>query len=230
MNRRGTGCSTIPAERMSRTNGAALPSMIGNSTAFTSTSALSTPKPANVAIRCSTVETLTRPLPRLVASWVSMTFSGQALTRASQPRSERTNTMPASAGAGRIVNSTSSPVCSPTPAVATSAERVLCLIKSRNPVLDPSTSGTASRQWQTGSYDGRTLLPQGVISPPHSFAPRYYPNRRLGICNIVCRLEFFGVWRRWRRKVAKGHPRHTDQRHARSNLLLGASYEAHSRT
>ena len=52
--------------------------MIGTSAAETSTIALSIPRPANADSRCSTVETRDSPLPRVVPSMVSPTFSAVA--------------------------------------------------------------------------------------------------------------------------------------------------------
>ena len=54
----GGACGTRPTESIAATNWAAEPSMIGISGPSISTSALSTPRPASAAIRCSTVATV----------------------------------------------------------------------------------------------------------------------------------------------------------------------------
>ena len=73
MNFFGASCSMMPADCSRKTNGAALPSMIGNSAASTSTHALSMPSPANADIRCSTVDIRTFPAAKVVAIVVSPT-------------------------------------------------------------------------------------------------------------------------------------------------------------
>ena len=71
MKRFGAPCSRMPADCTRKTNGAALPSMMGTSSAERSTKQLSMPSPARAAIRCSTVETRTPSSPIVVASSVS---------------------------------------------------------------------------------------------------------------------------------------------------------------
>ena len=74
--------------------------------------ALSTPRPAKVAIRCSTVETLApSALATTVASIVALTVSTLAGMRlAPSGRSVRTKITPAPAGAGRSVMRTGAPL------------------------------------------------------------------------------------------------------------------------
>jgi hypothetical protein len=55
MKRLAAFCSSMPADWMRKTKGAALPSMMGISAASTSTQALSMPRPERADMRCSTV-------------------------------------------------------------------------------------------------------------------------------------------------------------------------------
>ncbi len=102
----------------------ALPSMIGTSSADTSTNALSMPRPANADMRCSTVETRTPSFSITVAISVLLTLSACAGMAGLPAMSERQNTMPLSTGAGRNTIVTLWPVCSPTPVARTLDLRV----------------------------------------------------------------------------------------------------------
>ena len=73
MKRFGAFCSSMPADCSRKTNGAALPSMIGTSAAVRSMNALSIPKPAKADIRCSTVPTRAPSCSIVVPSVVSVT-------------------------------------------------------------------------------------------------------------------------------------------------------------
>ena len=112
-------CSSMPADWMRKTNVPALPSMIGTSSAETSTNALSMPSPANAAMRCSTVEMRVPSFSMTVAMTVLETLVARAGTAGLPGRSVRQKTMPASTGAGRKAIVTFSPVCSPTPVART---------------------------------------------------------------------------------------------------------------
>src|SRR5438132_13026134 len=115
MKRFGRRCSSMPADCSRNTKGPALPSMIGTSAAESSTTALSTPSPANADSRCSTAETRDSPRPSVVPSTVSRTFSACARMSTGSGRSVRRKMMPSSGPAGRKVIRTFLPVCRPTP-------------------------------------------------------------------------------------------------------------------
>ena len=83
------------------------------------------PRPAQADIRCSTVSTLVLPLEMVDASRVSVTASGEMAMSTGCGKSTRRNTMPLSGGAGRSVNSTRWPLCSPTPTAWVRDLRVL---------------------------------------------------------------------------------------------------------
>jgi hypothetical protein len=104
---------------MRKTKVPALPSMIGTSSADTSTKALSMPSPANAAMRCSTVETRVPSFSITVAMTVLDTYSARAGTPGLPGRSLRQKTMPVSMGAGRNAIVTLWPVCRPTPVART---------------------------------------------------------------------------------------------------------------
>ncbi len=75
------------------------------------------PTPASADIRCSTVEIDAPSSASVDDSRVSPTFAASAGMLTGGWRSVRWKAIPASAGAGRSVNSTRAPVCSPTPVV-----------------------------------------------------------------------------------------------------------------
>jgi hypothetical protein len=105
---------------------------------------LSSPRPAQADIRCSTVRTLASPTDSVEASRVSVTawaFTGMSTGCG---RSMRRNTMPVSGGAGRSVNSTRSPLCRPTPTARVSAFNVRCASMPR--FYETSNSGVDTRQ------------------------------------------------------------------------------------
>ncbi len=78
MNFLSDDCSWIPADWIRKTNGPALPSIIGTSGADSSTKQLSMPRPAKADIRCSTVVTLASPLETAVHMVVSRTLIASA--------------------------------------------------------------------------------------------------------------------------------------------------------
>ena len=108
MKRFALPCSSMPADCSRKTNGPALPSMIGTSSAERSTYALSIPKPANADIKCSTVATFAPDcgFSIRVDIRVSFTFRACARTIGLPGKSVRQNTMPVSGAAGRISIST----------------------------------------------------------------------------------------------------------------------------
>ena len=106
----------------------ALPSMIGTSSAETSTNALSIPSPAKADMRCSTVDTRAPFFSITVAITVLVTLSAWAGIAGLPGRSERQKTMPLSIGAGRNTIVTLLPVCRPTPVARTVVLRVRCRI------------------------------------------------------------------------------------------------------
>ncbi|KAG0920288.1 hypothetical protein G6F40_015790 [Rhizopus arrhizus] len=93
----------MPADCSRNTNGPAEPSMIGSSAEDSSTMMLSTPRPANADIRCSTVWILASLQVRPVHRVTSVTSSALAGTSTTGSRSTRRNTMPWLTGAGRRV-------------------------------------------------------------------------------------------------------------------------------
>ena len=117
-------CSSMPADCSRNTNVPALPSMIGTSSAETSTNALSMPSPKKADIRCSTVETRAPSCSSTVAMTVLLTLSARAGMAGLPGRSERQKTMPVSMGAGRSAIATLRPVCRPTPVARTVVFRV----------------------------------------------------------------------------------------------------------
>ena len=72
--------------------------------------ALSIPKPAIADNKCSTVDTRTSPLVKVVESIVSPTFSAIAFISTGGFKSERRKIIPVSTGAGWSVRKTFSPV------------------------------------------------------------------------------------------------------------------------
>jgi len=68
----------MPADWRRKTNGPALPSMIGNSGPATSTLRLSTPTPASADIRCSMVEIDASPSVSVDDNRVSPTLTARA--------------------------------------------------------------------------------------------------------------------------------------------------------
>ena len=126
MNFFAAACSTMPADCNRKIKGPELPSIMGISEAFTSTITLSTPKPANADIKCSTVATRAPFFSRAEHMRVSLTASGVACISGIPGKSVRLNTIPESIAAGRRVNSTFTPLCNPTPVALTFFFRVLC--------------------------------------------------------------------------------------------------------
>ena len=126
----GASCSSMPALCSRKTKAAAEPSRIGTSSAVMSTTRLSRPRPAQAESRCSTVLTFgppgSPPGDSVVASRVSLTAVGSTLTATGCGRSTRRNTMPWSGGAGRRINSTRCPPCTPTPTARVMALSVRC--------------------------------------------------------------------------------------------------------
>ena len=108
-------CSSIPADCNRKTNGPALPSIIGTSGPSRWTKRLSIPNPAIADKRCSTVETFTSLAIKVVDKVVSPTFSGQALISTEGSTSVLVNIIPVPAGAGIKVNVIFFPVCRPIP-------------------------------------------------------------------------------------------------------------------
>ena len=82
--------------------GAALPSIIGTSSADNSISRLSMPSPQSADIRCSTVATCAEPSAILVDRVVSATYSARAgILLCAALRSERKKAIPVFASAGQ---------------------------------------------------------------------------------------------------------------------------------
>jgi hypothetical protein len=117
MARRGASCSATPAHSMRKTNGAALPSMIGTSGPSSSTTTLSISAPASAAMRCSTVPMVSpSPLLKVVHSEDSTAFRQLAAISAPPPTtSVRRKTMPLSGAAGSNVMDAFTPEWRPTP-------------------------------------------------------------------------------------------------------------------
>ena len=82
-------CSSIPADWMRKTKGAAEPSRMGTSGASRSTQALSMPNPAKADIRCSMVPTLTPSRSRQEHIRVSPTIRAWAGKSTGSGRSTR---------------------------------------------------------------------------------------------------------------------------------------------
>ena len=182
----------MPADCSRNTNGAALPSMMGNSGASTSTNALSIPRPANADIRCSTVAIRIVPAASVVAIVVSPTWRTSAGISTDGLTSTRVNTMPVSTGAGRSVTTTFSPVCMPTPVARIVFFNVLWLIiDARYPRLssaaqspearpdthvskrNPSEHALMPRTPKSFSLPGVSGKPECPDNPDR--APRWYP-------------------------------------------------------
>ena len=123
--RRGASCASVPTPWIRRTNGAALPSMIGTSGPSSSTTALSMRLPARAASKCSTVATWTPSrLESTVESADSMLLLQSA--RISAPASDRRKTMPLSGPAGCRIIVTGCPQCNPIPRQLTALRKVRC--------------------------------------------------------------------------------------------------------
>ena len=128
-------CSTMPADCSRKTNGAALPSMIGSSGPATSMCMLSMPRPAHADSTCSTVEIDTPSCFSDVERRVSPTWSASAGIDTDCARSTRWKTIPVSGAAGRMTRSTRAPVCTPTPVVLLADLSVRCFSITRTAVL-----------------------------------------------------------------------------------------------
>jgi hypothetical protein len=102
--RRGVASFLTPASCSRYRNGALLPSMIGTSRWFNSTTTLSMPAATSAARRCSTVSTVAPALPNTVACCTLET--SPTLAGMSTPRSVRRNRTPVSAAAGLRVRVT----------------------------------------------------------------------------------------------------------------------------
>lgn len=87
---------------------------------------LSSPRPAQADMRCSTVCTLAPPAPMVEAMRVSTTAVAVMGMSTGSGRSTRRNTIPVSGWAGRSVNSTRWPLCSPTPTARVRVLMVRC--------------------------------------------------------------------------------------------------------
>ena len=155
----------MPADCRRKTNGPALPSIIGTSEDVRSTNALSIPRPAKADNKCSTVETLTPSLTKLVERFVLPTFSARAGISTTGSRSCRQNTIPVSTGAGLTVKNTVSPVCKPMPVALIAFFRVLCLIIS---LTVPDVSYVNYNTWAPQSalfiFQSACLLKKAGIS------------------------------------------------------------------
>jgi hypothetical protein len=121
----------MPADCSRKTNGPALPSMIGISGPATSMWTLSIPSPASADIMCSTVEIAAPSCLSVDERRVSPTCSASAGIAIGRSRSTRWKTMPALGAAGRSTSSTRAPVCRPTPVVLIVFFSVRCLIMPR---------------------------------------------------------------------------------------------------
>ena len=88
---------------------------MGSSGPATSMRALSTPKAAKAARRCSTVLTLTPSEANAVPRPVADTLSSDAGISGDRSKSVRTKRMPWSVGAGRTATLECSPECTPIP-------------------------------------------------------------------------------------------------------------------
>lgn len=88
------------------------------------------PRPEQADIRCSIVCTFGAPgspsTEMVDAMRASLTAAALTAISTGDGRSMRRNTMPVSGGAGRIVNSTRCPLCSPTPTARIIDFRVRC--------------------------------------------------------------------------------------------------------
>ena len=118
----------MPADCIKKTNGPALPSIIGTSSAVRSTNALSIPKPASAESKCSTVDIRALSFTSVVERLVSPTYFGLAGISTAGSRSTLRNMIPVLAEAGRKVRSTFFPVCRPTPVALITFFNVRCLI------------------------------------------------------------------------------------------------------
>ena len=116
----------MPADCSKNTKDEAEPSKMGTSSAVMSTYRLSSPKPAQADIRCSTVNTLAEPTEMVDARRVSVTAVADTGMSTGKGKSVRRKTMPVSTGAGRSVSSTRWPLCRPTPTALVSDLRVRC--------------------------------------------------------------------------------------------------------
>ena len=119
--------TSIPASLIMAQKGAELPSMAGSSAALTSTKALSTPRPAKAAIKCSIVP-ISTPSSFMMRefSMVSAILLLRALMAVSTLlTSVRRKTMPVSWGAGRMVTSTRRAEWRPIPLLVTEVETVV---------------------------------------------------------------------------------------------------------
>jgi len=122
----GAFCKAMPALWSKNTNEAADPSKMGTSSAVMSTNKLSSPKPAQADIRCSTVNTLAPKCEMVEAKRVSVTAVAETGMVTGCGKSVRRNTMPVSGGAGRKVSSTFCPLCKPTPTAVVMVLSVRC--------------------------------------------------------------------------------------------------------
>ena len=117
-----------PTFKNPRTNSKALPSIIGISGPFTSSTALFIPQPASAAITCSTVDTLVpTAFSNLVHNAVCTENCQLALINAlSSALSVLRNQIPDSPAAGLTHKVTSLPVCKPVPVNVTAVFKVFC--------------------------------------------------------------------------------------------------------
>src|SRR5690606_11508682 len=140
--------------------------MMGTSAALTSTTTLSTPRPANADIRCSMVETRASPAVSTVPRRVSPTWVASAGISTGGERSLRRNTMPVSGGAGSSVIAMRDPLCRPTPVAPMRVFRVRCANMARKGTTVAGEDGYRSisalqmRSAADDSHDVRTLCSQ----------------------------------------------------------------------
>ena len=149
--RLGASCSTMPADCSRKTNGPALPSMIGISGPATSTCRLSMPRPASADMTCSTVEMLAPSTFSVDDSRVSPTWWALA---GSSDRSGQVGAMEHDAGvrrgAGRSPSSTRAPVWRPTPVVLIGVLSVRCFSMTcipSDPALRVAAAGGGSKRF-----------------------------------------------------------------------------------